>query len=165
MLGGEPSQPKRDEFVEDFVKDIKPYVEKNYRVFTDRKHRAIAGLSMGGEQSLNIAIPNLGEYSSIGVFSSGLFELGGFGPAGGTGRGASWEERNMKMLDDKDLKKGLHVFWFGIGKDDFLVKVAKNTIDLLKKHGFEVAYHESAGGHTWDNWREYLNEFAPLLFK
>ena len=64
--------PPRDEFGEDFVKDVMPYVEKNYRVIADRAHRAIAGLSMGGSQTLNIAIPNLEKFAYVGVYSSGL---------------------------------------------------------------------------------------------
>ncbi|MGA9119848.1 MAG: alpha/beta hydrolase-fold protein [Bacteroidota bacterium] len=159
------AQPARDEFIEDFVHDIRPYVEKNYRVFTNRQHRAIAGLSMGGAQTLDIAIPNLSEYSCIGVFSSGIFELGGMNFRGGNENGVSWEERNMKALDDASLKKGLSVFWFATGKEDFLLKVSQNTVGLFKKHGFDVVFHETSGAHTWNNWREYLNEFAQLLFK
>jgi len=165
MMNRGSSQPTRDEFVEDFLNDIKPYVEKNFRVFTDRQHRAIAGLSMGGTQSLNIAIPNLKEYSAIGVFSSGIFELGGMRFGGGTDSGPSWEQRNLKMLDDRNLKSDLHLFWFATGKEDFLVKVSQNTVELFKKHGFNVVYNETAGAHTWINWREYLSEFTPLLFR
>ena len=66
-----------DEFVQDFVTDIQPYIEKHYRVMNSRQHRAIAGLSMGGSQTLNIAIPHLDQFAYIGVFSSGLF--GDFG--------------------------------------------------------------------------------------
>ena len=69
--------PPRDEFAEDFVKDVMPYVEKNYRVVADRAHRAIAGLSMGGSQTLNIAIPNLEKFGYVGVYSSGLLGGGG----------------------------------------------------------------------------------------
>src|SRR5205823_13158015 len=76
-----PGSP--DEFTLDFTTDIKPYVEKHYRVLTDRQNQAIAGLSMGGSQTLNIAIPHLDQFAYIGVFSSGV--LGG----GGRGRGAA----------------------------------------------------------------------------
>lgn len=153
----------RDEFVEDFLNDIKPYIEKNYRTLNDRKHRAIAGLSMGGLQTLNIAIPHLQEYSAIGVFSSGIFELGGMNF--GATPGQSWEERNLKMLDDKQLKKGLRLFWFATGKEDFLLNISQKTVDLLTKHKFTVVYKETDGAHTWAKWRDYLNEFAPQLFK
>ncbi len=154
----------KDEFIEDFVDDIKPYVEGHYRVYTDREHRAIAGLSMGGAQALNVGIAHLADYSAIGVFSSGIFELGGI-DAGTTPPGTSWEERNRSMLDDTTLKNGLTHLWFATGKDDFLLKVTRSTVGMLKKHGFNVELEESAGGHTWINWRNYLHEFTPLLFK
>ena len=154
----------QDDFIADFTRDIRPYIESHYRVYTDRAHRAIAGLSMGGAQALNIGIPDLGDYSSIGVFSSGIFELGGMN-RGNAPAGPSWEERNKKMLDDNSLKIGLRHIWFATGADDFLLQVSEKTVALLKEHGFDVEFHESSGGRTWVNWREYLSEFAPLLFK
>jgi enterochelin esterase-like enzyme len=79
--------------------------------------------------------------------------------------GPGFEEQNAKALDDPTLKKGLKLFWFSTGKDDFLIETSRATVAMLKKHGFEVAFKESAAAHTWTNWREYLNEFAPLLFR
>ena len=63
------------------------------------------------------------------------------------------------------MKKGLKLFWFATGKDDFLVETSRATVEMLKKHGFTVAYKETSGGHTWANWRDYLAEFAPQLFR
>lgn len=166
-----------DEFTLDFTMAVRPYIEKHYRVKTGREHRAIAGLSMGGSQTLNIAIPNLTDYAYIGVFSSGV--LGG-GPGRGRGRGAApaaapaapagpfgeaWEKRNLAALDNAGAKKGLKVFWLSTGKDDFLIETTRSTVELLKRHGFTPQYIESAGGHTWLNWRDYLSQFAPLLFQ
>ena len=151
-----------DEFVEDFTKDVRPYVEANYRVKTDRASRAIAGLSMGGAQTLNIAFGHLDDYGFIGVFSSGIFGInGGFG---GAAPSTEWEDNHKTTLDDSVLKKGLELVWFGCGKQDFLVKTSEATVEMLKKHGFNLVSRESEGGHTWINWREYLNEFAPMLF-
>jgi enterochelin esterase family protein len=151
-----------DEFGEDFVKDVKPYVETNYRVLSDSAHRAIAGLSMGGAQTLNVAFSHLDEYGYIGVFSSGIFGIaGGFG---GASPNTQWEDGHKAILDNADLKKGLRLVWFGCGKEDFLLKTSEATIAMLKNHHFEVVSKESAGGHTWINWRDYLNDFAPLLF-
>ncbi len=152
-----------DEFIQDFRNDIQPYVEKNYRVYTDRQHRAIAGLSMGGAQTLNIAIPNLDDFAYIGVFSSGIFGITGSGPWADSG--PKWEEQNKDVLDKAELKKGLKLVWFATGKDDFLVGTSRATVDMLKKHGFDVVYNETSGAHTWINWRKYLNEFAPQLFQ
>jgi enterochelin esterase family protein len=155
--GGAPGgAPPRDEFFEDFVNDVMPYTESHYRVLADRPHRAIAGLSMGGAQTLNAAFTHLDEFAYIGVFSSGI--LGG----GGTG---SWEQSHLANLDDANLKKGLKLIWFSTGTQDGLIANSRSTVDLLKKHGFDPVFKESAGAHTWINWRNYLIEFAPQLFQ
>jgi enterochelin esterase family protein len=156
-------RPPVDDFTADFKADVVPYVERTYRVLTDRQSRAIAGLSMGGAQTLGIAIPDLDKYAYFGVFSSGVFGITG-GPIP-MPPGPSFEEQNAKALDDPALKKGLKLVWFATGKDDFLIETSRATVAMLKKHGFDVAFEESAGAHTWTNWREYLNEFAPLLFR
>jgi enterochelin esterase family protein len=156
-----------DEFARDFMQDVMPYVEKNYRVLTDRSNRAMAGLSMGGGQTLTVGVPNLGKFAYIGVFSSGLFQMFGTGrgPAPAAPQGPSWEEQHLKVLDDASLKKGLKLFWFGTGKDDFLVKTSQQTVEMFKKHGFDVKYDETEGAHTWLVWREYLQGFVPQLFR
>jgi enterochelin esterase family protein len=168
--GSPVSDAATDAFGSDFVTDIMPLVQKNYRASTDRANTAIAGLSMGGNQTLNIAIPNLEKFGYIGVYSSGLFGAfpaagrGGAAPATPPPAGNDWESRNAAKLDDAGAKKGLKVFWFATGKDDFLIDTTKQTVDLFKKHGFTPVYKISEGGHTWMNWRDYLNEFAPMLF-
>lgn len=164
--GGTGSRPPVDEFVQDFVNDIMPCVENRFRVYADRQHRAMAGLSMGGGQTLNIAIPKLDQFAYIGVFSSGIFD--GFGRRGASTNapsGPTWEERHKATLENEDLKKGLKLVWFNTGADDFLLETTRRSVALLKKYGFEVTSLESSGGHTWTNWRNYLNEFAPLLFQ
>ncbi len=151
-----------DEFLADFTSDLRPYVESNYRVLADREHRAIAGLSMGGAQTLNIAFSRLDEYGYIGVFSSGIF-----GITGGTGSASpnkQWEEEHKETLDNAELKDGLKLVWFGCGEDDFLIGTSNATVEMLKSHGFDVAYRRSEGGHTWINWRDYLSDFAQQLF-
>jgi enterochelin esterase family protein len=59
----------------------------------------------------------------------------------------------------------MEVMWFATGREDFLLETSRATVALLKQHGFEVAYQETDGGHTWLNWRDYLGEFTPLLFQ
>ncbi|HUE05775.1 MAG TPA: alpha/beta hydrolase-fold protein [Bryobacteraceae bacterium] len=156
-------RPTRDEFAEDFVNDIMPFVESHYRVLTDRPHMAIAGLSMGGGQTLNISMSHLDRFAYIGVFSAGVFS---FGRGGGSAPAPppEWEQQRAAMLDDAALKPGLKLLWFGTGSEDRLIPTTKATIEMLKKHGFAPEFHESAGGHTWINWRNYLDEFAPQLF-
>ena len=170
---GAPARP--DPFVGDFVTDLMPFVEKSYRVQTDRNSRAIAGLSMGGSQTLNIAIPHLDKFAYVGVFSSGILGGGGRGRGAAAASGApaapeppfgeAWEKANLAALDNAVAKKGLRLFWFSTGKEDGLIGTSRNTVDLLKKHGFAPVFLESEGGHTWLNWRDYLTQFAPQLFQ
>ncbi|HEY0550477.1 MAG TPA: alpha/beta hydrolase-fold protein [Verrucomicrobiae bacterium] len=159
-----------DEFLADFTRDIMPYAEKNYRVYTDQKHRAVAGLSMGGAQTLNIAFGDLSKFGYVGVYSSGIFGIagGGLGRRGGADAapaGPSWEEQHQQVLDDSKLKKGLKLIWFATGKDDFLIDTTRASVEMLKKHKFDVTFKETPGAHTWIVWRQYLNEFAPQLFQ
>lgn len=164
--GGGAGRPPADEFVQDFLNDVLPYAEKTYRIQADQQHRAVAGLSMGGGQTLGIAMSGLDKFGYYGVFSSGVFGIAGGGRGGpGESTGPSWEERNKESLDSAELKKGIKLLWFATGKDDFLIGTSRRTVEVLKKHGFEVAYSESTGGHTWINWRQYLNDFAQLLFR
>jgi enterochelin esterase-like enzyme len=172
MGGGGGSTGTVDAFFEDFVNDIRPYVEANYRVLEGRKNRAIAGLSMGGMQTLNVAMADLGKFSYIGVFSSGVFSMAPRAPAKGApakpaakSSSSDWEQQHMAMLDNQELKKDLKLLWFATGSEDFLIDTTRATVDMLKKHGFTPVFEESEGGHTWINWREYLNEFAPQLFR
>jgi len=167
-----PSVGQPDPFVQDFVADLMPYVEKNYRVLTDRQSRAIAGLSMGGSQTLNVAIPRLDKFAYIGVFSSGILGGGrGAAPGGAAPAtpappfGEAWEKANLAALDNAATKRGLRLLWFSTGKEDGLITTTKNTVELLKKHGFSPVFVESEGAHTWLNWRDYLAAFAPQLFQ
>jgi enterochelin esterase-like enzyme len=98
------------------------------------------------------------------VFSSGVFGITGRGPGARAPSGPSFEERHQAVLDDPALKEGLKLVWFATGKDDFLLATSRATVKMLKKHKFDVVYKETEGAHTWMVWREYLNEFAPLLF-
>lgn len=152
------------EFEPEFVTDIMPQMEKRYRVLGDRAHRALAGLSMGGAQTLNIGIPHLDQFAYLGVYSSGVFGIAG-GMGGNQPQGPTFEEKNKAILDDAKLKDGLKVFWFATGKDDFLVATTRATVEMFKGHKFNVVYKETDGAHTWDKWRDYLNEFAPMLFQ
>jgi enterochelin esterase-like enzyme len=158
------STPPADAFVTDFTREIMPYIESHYRTKNDRQSRAIAGLSMGGFQTLNIAIPKLDAFAYVGVFSSGLFGIVPRPSSSAPPAPFRWEEQNAAKLDDAGLRKGLKVFWFATGKDDFLLDTTRATVDMFKKHGFPVEFKESGGGHAWANWRDYLIEFAPRLF-
>jgi enterochelin esterase family protein len=156
-----------DDYTKDFCGDVMPYVEKHYRVKTARADRAIAGLSMGGMQTLNVSFSQLDKFAYIGVYSSGIFSLGPrrTGAPAPAAPPPDWEKSHQAALDNAQLKKGLKLLWFATGKDDFLLNTTRATVEMLKKHGFAPEYEETAGAHTWVVWRNYLNAFAPRLFQ
>ena len=167
--GGRFTPGAGDEFPNDFASDIMPYVQKHYRVLTDRKDTALAGLSMGGSQTLNLMAKHPDKFGYVGVFSSGVI-VRAAGVGGGAGQGPmggieDWAKEHGTALDSAEAKKGLKLLWFSTGSDDFLLSTTKATVEVLGKHGFKPEFKESAGGHTWINWREYLNVFAPALFQ
>jgi enterochelin esterase-like enzyme len=149
--GFDPNDPFRDEM----MKVVIPFVEKHYRVRGDRDGRAIAGLSMGGIATLSVGIPNLDRFGYFGVFSSGYF---------GTGQ-EELVEQNRAMLDNAEVKKGIRLFYVGVGETDIANKNSKHMVESLEKVGIKVDARETPGGHTWENWRRYLREFAPKLFR
>lgn len=153
-----------DEFAQDFTGDLMPYVENHFRVKTDRASRAMAGLSMGGAQTLSIGIQGLEKFAYLGVFSSGVFGIVPT-PNAPPRQGPTFEEQHQKVLDDTKSREGLKLLWFATGKEDFLLETSRATVAMFKNHGFDVVYEEGEGGHTWIVWQEYLNRFAPLLFQ
>ena len=153
---GGVSRPGPDAFARDFMTDVIPYTETNYRTLKGRENVAIAGLSMGGQQTLNIGLTNLDTFSQLGVFSSGWF---------GQDAAANFARNNQALLADPTLNDRIKLFWLATGKDDFVLPSTKATLALLDQHRIRYAYKETPGGHTWPNWRAYLNEFAPLLFR
>lgn len=146
-------------FEEHLVKDVIPFIEKNFRTLSGKDNRAIAGLSMGGAQTQTITNNNPGIFGYIGVFSMGIMNMGP--------QNADAEKiENERIAKLETLKNsGYKLYWIACGKDDFVypgVVTLRNTLD---KTGFKYTYRESTGGHTWANWRIYLSEFAPMLFR
>ena len=79
----------------------------------------------------------------------------------------SWEEEHQDVLTN-DAKEGLKLFWFGIGRQDFLLKTSDTTVttvNMLQDYGFDIVYNKTPGGHSWHNWRNYLHTFSQKLFK
>ena len=145
--------PARDEgdptedFEKDVLRDVKPMVERLYRVKTDRANRAIAGLSMGSGHSLHIGLGNLDLFSYVAAFSGG-------------GR-----NQNIDSMDSAEINRKLEVLYLGCGNTDFVFESANALDKLLTKKGIDHVYTVTDGGHTWPNWRYYLNEYAAMLFK
>jgi len=136
-------------FEKSLVMDVIPFIEKNYRVKASKENRAIAGLSMGGGHTVTATTEYPDVFGYIGVFSAGLFDAN-----------AEMSDKFMALKNS-----GINKYWVGVGKDDFVMESTKRLLDVLEKTGIEYEYHESAGGHTWANWRDYLFIFAPELFK
>jgi enterochelin esterase-like enzyme len=126
---------------------VKPLVESKYRVLTDRKHRAIGGLSMGAGQSMSIGLHHLDQFAYIAAFSGG-------------GNRAEWEKADPAVLNQK-----LKVLWIGCGTEDPGYNGVKAMDDLFTKMNVKHVWNQSGGGHSWPNWQVYLSKYAPLLFR
>ncbi len=139
--------------------DVVKFVEKTYRVKKDKAHRAIAGLSMGGCHSLFISInyPDLFDY--VGLFSAAVDRQ----QNNQEGYPNIYADRNQKI--DRLFSKHPKLFWIGIGKTDFLIQSNNDLRAYLDSKNHKYTYLETEGGHIWRNWRIYLSEFTPLLFK
>jgi enterochelin esterase family protein len=142
-----------DAFNDDLTKVVLPFIDAHYRTVADRDHRAIAGLSMGGLQALNIALDDSADFAYVGIFSSGWFP------------NVQKEEEDTDVAQYRTSGKPYHLFWVNAGQYDIALQNSDATVTIRKKAGIDVEQHHSAGFHAWNNWRDYLNQFAPLLFK
>jgi enterochelin esterase family protein len=143
-----------EKFSNDLLGDVIPLVERKYRAAPGRDGRALAGLSMGGMQALEIGLENIDKFSHLGVFSAGVSNA------------ADFQKRHAEVLaDTAKLNRDLKLFWIAIGKSDFLYKNNQTLLSELDTCNVRHTYRESEGGHTWTNWRLYLSEFAPRLFR
>ncbi len=151
-----PGDMTAGRFETSLVKDIIPYIESHYRVLPNKENRALAGLSMGGMQTQNLAINNPGLFDYFGVFSMGLqLELG---------ENAEKLETAYDTKIDALKSSGYKLFGIFCGKDDFVYEGVQYLRKKLDEHDFEYVYTETSGGHSWTNWRIYLSKLAPQLF-
>ena len=136
--------------------EVVKFIDKNYRTKANKKNRAIAGLSMGGFHSMHISkqYPDLFNY--VGLFSAAIM------PNEGT-KSPIYEDIEGKLAIQFAKKPAL--YWIAIGKADFLYKANEDYRKLLDEKGYPYEYFETGEGHIWKNWRIYLSEFAPKLFK
>ena len=136
--------------------EIVKFIDSRYRTIAKKQSRAICGLSMGGFHTLNISLnyPDMFNYS--GMFSAAI--------------GVS-DPSISPLYQDFDKKLATYfakkpaLLWIGIGKTDFLIQSNNEFRAKLDANGFPYKYMETDGGHIWKNWRIYLTEFVPLLFK
>ena len=144
-------------FENELKQSIIPFVEKNYRAETDGKNRALAGLSMGGLQTLYAGIKNTNMFSYLGVFSSGWFanrtEL-------------SNPQYDFMKANASTINTNLKSFWISMGgKEDIAYNNCKVMMAKFDELGVKYNYSEYPGGHTWPVWRNNLYNFSQLLFK
>ncbi|MDH6303654.1 enterochelin esterase-like enzyme [Parabacteroides sp. PF5-5] len=156
-MGGGPREAVAS--MEDSFGDVMKFIETNYRVKTGKNNRAIAGLSMGGMHSSAISAQYANTFDYIGVFSAPPIAamMGASYPA------AEVQDAFVKKLETQK-KNGYKLYWIACGSTDFLYKGVIESMKKMDEIGFKYTYHESGGGHTWDNWRIYLSQFAPMLF-
>uniref|UniRef100_S0DE28 Carbohydrate esterase family 1 protein n=1 Tax=termite gut metagenome TaxID=433724 RepID=S0DE28_9ZZZZ len=148
--------------MEDSFGDVIKFVESNYRVKRDKAHRAIAGLSMGGMHTAAISAQYPNTFDYMGVFSAPpIASMMSMGSADEAAKYA--EEFVGKLLVQK--KNGYKLYWIACGDTDFLYKGVVSSMEKMDEIGFKYTYRESGEGHIWKNWRIYLSEFAPMLFK
>lgn len=152
---GGSSKEGVEQLEQELLKDVVPYVEKNYRVNAAKNARAIAGLSMGGGQSYIIGLKNLDKFSYIGEFSSGLLSDAKF----------DINERVPGIFAKPELvNNNLNLLWIACGKDDPRYSGHLAMVYALKEKQIKFESHESAGGHEWRFWREQLHDFMQKLF-
>lgn len=131
------------------LEELVPVIDVDYRTRVGARGRAIAGLSMGGGQSLLIGLGHTNVFAWIGAFSSAVFE----------------SVHDSLLTDPNTLNQRLALLWIGCGKDDFLYELNTRFIGQLDGLGIEHTAHISAGDHSWPVWHRYLHELLPLLFR
>ena len=132
------------------------WVDSHYRTVNKASARAIAGLSMGGFHAMHISKEYLRMFDYVGLFSAAIFR---------GEESLSQVYRDFEAKLHKQFADSPKLYWIAIGKDDFLYEENVRFRALLDAHAYPYTYVESEGGHVWRNWRVYLTQFAPLLFR
>jgi len=127
--------------------------EAKYPISSEPSERAIAGLSMGGFHTMHVSHHLHGQFAYVGLFSAAIL------PLDPNPIYDHWEEEVKEQMNTTKL------YWIGIGKDDFLYSFNEEYRRWLEANHLEYTHYESAGGHTWDNWQDYLCRFLPKIFK
>lgn len=136
-------------FEKDLVNDLIPYIQQHYPVYTDREHRAIAGLSMGGGQSLNFGLGNLDKFAWIGGFSSA----------------PNTKSPEVLLPDPERARQLIKLLWISCGDEDGLMPFSKRTHDYLVAHNVPHIFYVEPGVHDFKVWKNDLYMFSQLIFK
>lgn len=136
--------------------EVVDFIDSNYRTLADKSHRAIAGLSMGGFHSLGISreYPDMFDY--VGLFSAAI-------KPNDDVKSPVYTDIDRKLKTQFDRKPAL--YWIAIGNTDFLYDANTQYRRILDEKGYPYVYYETPDGHIWKNWRIYLTEFVPKLFR
>ena len=148
------SDATKDPFTAEMIKDIIPFIEANYRVVANPENRALSGLSMGGIQTLNIGLHHLGTFRYVAVMSSGWIS--------DTDREFFYKAEEAQI---PKYNSELKLFWWGWGETDIARANGLAVIGKFRSAGVKIETMETPGGHEWANWRLYLHEVAPKLFR
>jgi enterochelin esterase-like enzyme len=136
-------------FENDLLKDIIPYIESHYSVYTDRDHRALAGLSMGGGQTLNIGLAHTDLFPYVGGFSSA----------------PNTKQPAQLISDVPAAKKNLKLMWLACGNKDGLIRISQGVHNYLKEQGVTHVWHVDSNAHDNTEWANNLYLFAQRIFK
>lgn len=152
---GEDSVAEYGKFEKSFP-EIVDYIDSHYLTVPEKSGRAIAGFSMGGGHSWRISMWNPAMFDYVGLFSAAVRW---------NGAGVSADDPELSEELKRQFANPPALYWIAIGKDDFLYDLNKDYRLILDGLGVPYEYHESAGGHAWTNWRDYLTIFLPRLFR
>ena len=145
----------RSRFTNELMNDVVPFVEKNYRVQKGRDHRAIAGLSMGGGQTLRVFTSHPDQFGYVAIWSAGI----------GGQSAEEFAERNADFLSQaKAINEKVKLVSITVGDQDFALNGSKTLAEAFHKNGIKHELNITGGGHTWINWRHYLNDLAQRIF-
>src|SRR6185437_13696390 len=151
--GGDAAQISGDgwgkNFENDLLNDLIPFIQSHYSVFADREHRAIAGLSMGGGQSLDYGLAHLDTFSYVGGFSSA----------------PNTRTPEQLVPDPAKAAQMLKVLWISGGSKDGLLRITQGVHLYLKAHSVPHIYHVDDNGHDFMHWKNSLYWFAQQIFK
>jgi len=156
--GTKPGQPNpggrgNEAFPDVVIHDLIPAIDAKFRTRKDRHSRAIAGLSMGGGQAMNIGLTNLDKFASVASLSGAVRNFDSKTSFGGA------------LADAKSANAKLDLLWIGCGKQDGLYKAATTVHESLAASKVEHVWFEGEGSHEWQVWRKHLYDLAPRLFK
>jgi len=150
-------------FSKEFLEQIIPMIEKNYRVYTDADHRAIGGLSMGAMQSVSIGLSHPELFHYVLAYSGGFGSLGLSPAAGPVEEQAPWQRL---LQNAAETKKWLHLLFLGSGQQETgMLAPGQHLVQLFREKGINAQWADHPGGHVFSVWRNHLHDSIPMLFQ